>query len=70
MIHLENILLKILEHENECLLFTYHYCNFGIKIQKQGVPIMAQWLMNLARNHEIMGLIPALAQWVKDLTLP
>ena len=27
---------------------------------------MAQWLMNLAGNHGVTGLIPALAQWVKD----
>ena len=27
---------------------------------------MAQWLTNLTRNHEIEGLIPGLAQWVKD----
>ena len=34
-----------------------------------GVPVMAQWLMNPTRNHEVSGSIPALAQWVKDLAL-
>ena len=27
---------------------------------------MVQWLMNPTRNHEVVGLIPGLAQWVKD----
>ena len=34
-----------------------------------GVPIMAQWLTNPTRNDEVAGLIPGLAQWVKDLVL-
>ena len=35
-----------------------------------GVPIVAQWLTNPTRNHEVVGLIPGLAQRVKGLALP
>ena len=35
-----------------------------------GVPVVVQWLTNPTRKHEIVGLIPALAQCVNDLALP
>ena len=36
----------------------------------RGVPIMAQGLTNPTRNHEVVGSVPALAQWVNDPALP
>ena len=36
-----------------------------IKNNQPGVPIVAQWLTNPTRNHEVSGSIPALAQRVK-----
>ena len=40
------------------------------KEQNRGVPVMAQWLMNPTRNHEVVGSIPGLTQWVEDSVLP
>ena len=34
------------------------------------VPIVAQQLTDPTRNHEVVGLIPVLAQWAKDPALP
>ena len=31
---------------------------------------MAQWLTNPTSIHEVVGLIPSLTQWFKDLALP
>ena len=35
-----------------------------------GVPVVAQWLTNPTRNHEVAGSVPALAQWVNNSALP
>ena len=34
------------------------------------VLIMAKWLTNPTRTRKVVGSIPGLAQWVKDLALP
>ena len=41
-----------------------------LKLVNSGVPIVAQWVKNLTSIHEDAGLIPGLANWVKDPVLP
>ena len=41
----------------------------ALKKKRGGVPVMVQWLMNLTGNHEVVGLIPVLAQWIRDPAL-
>ena len=45
-----------------------HIC-WEVEVASRGVPIVEQWLMNPTRNHELVGSIPGLAQWVKDPVL-
>ena len=43
---------------------------YSVKNVLDEVSIVAQWLTNRTRNHEVVGSIPGLAQWVEDLALP
>ena len=40
------------------------------KVKPDHIPFVAQQLMNLTWIHADVGLIPGLAQWIKDLVLP
>ena len=46
------------------------YYNFYQKTGENGVPTVAQWVKNPSSIHEVVGSIPGLSQWVKDLALP
>ena len=46
------------------------YVSRASENKKSGVPVVAQWLTNPTRNHEVVGSIPGLTQGVKDPVLP
>ena len=55
---------------DELLIISLKELRTLFRSVRTGVPVLAQWLTNPTRNHEVAGSIPALAQWVNDLALP
>ena len=52
-------------------MYNFDFSSSYIKIYLgQGLPVVAQWLTNPTKNHEVAGSVPGLAQWVKDPVLP
>ena len=41
--------------------FLFKLTKIGVKSFPLGVPVVAQWLMNPTRNHEVAGSMPGLA---------
>ena len=54
-------MLKV--RDGKRILFEY------LKSDHVGVSVVAQWVKNPVGTHEDTGLIPGLAQWIKDLVL-
>ena len=52
------------------VLKPFFFQMIRVKNNSGGVPVVAQWLTNPTRNHEVAGSIPDLAPWVRDLALP
>ena len=61
---------QITEEGNNFVLERMAHYTRLIKSVFGRVPVVAQWLMNPTRNHEVAGSIPSFAQWVKDPALP
>ena len=51
------------------LLTSFIVKTLLINYSSLGVPVVAQWLTDPTGNHEVVGSIPGLTQWVEDPVL-
>ena len=59
---------KVLKNQQMGYFFGIYYLTFE-KMGKDGSSHLGAVETNPTRNHEVVGLIPGLTQWVKDLAL-
>ena len=62
--------ISLIFYTNNEISETEYKNTIHFKIAPHGVPVVAQWLTNLTSNHEVVGSIPGLTQWVEDPALP
>ena len=59
---------KVLKNQQMGYFFGIYYLTFEI-MRRDGSSHLGAVETNPTRNHEVVGLIPGLTQWVKDLAL-
>ena len=57
--------MKFLQARRTAISVKEIHFSFSLEVVKYGVPVVARWVTNLTRNHEVSSLIPGLAQWLR-----
>ena len=59
-----SLIIREMQIKTKMRCLSPHFGQYGHhqKSLQIGVPVIAQWLTNLTRNHEVLGSIPGLAQ--------